>query len=145
MPAVPALSAEARRILRAASDVIRPRGHGFDHAIDDDVMAGIDAFLPHLPPPMRLGFPLGLRLLEWAPPLVIGRLARFSRLPADEARRYLERALDLGGPLGAMVLGVRTLVLLCFYQHPAVLETLEVEWAGRARELTRRRATLLAE
>jgi hypothetical protein len=140
-----ALSHEARRILRAASDVIRPRGHGFDHAIDDDVLAGIEAFVPHLPPPMRLAFPLGLRLLEWAPPLVIRRFARFSRLAPEDARRYLERALALGGPLGAMVLGVRTLVLLCFYQHPDVLRTLEVDWAGRARELTARRAALLAE
>ena len=145
MPAPRALSREARRILRAASDVIRPRGHGFDHAIDDDVLAGIEAFLPYLPPPMRLSFPLGLRLLEWSPPVVIRRFVRFSRLPPDEARHYLERALTLGGPLGAMVLGVRTLVLLCFYQHPAVLRTLDVDWAGRARELTERRAALLAE
>jgi hypothetical protein len=76
---------------------------------------------------------------------VVRRFARFSRLPADEARHYLERALVLGGPLGAMVLGVRTLVLLCFYQHPDVLRTLEVDWAGRARELTDRRAILLGE
>lgn len=141
----PALSREARRILRAASDVVRPCGHGFDHPIDDDVLAGIEAFLPHLPPPLRLAFPLGLRLLEWSPPLLIGRVARFSRLPPEEARRHLERALEIGGPLGAMVLGVRTLVLLCFYQHPAVLRTLEVDWKGRARELTERRAALLAD
>jgi hypothetical protein len=145
MHASPYLSAESRRILRAASDVIRPRGHGFDHAIDDDVLAEVDAFLPHLPPPMRRAFPLGLRALEWGPPFVIRRGARFSRLPPDEARRYLERALALGGPLGAMVLGVRTLILLCFYQHPAVLRTLEVDWETRARERTARRAALLAE
>jgi len=143
--AVGSLSRGATRILRAASDVIRPRGHGFDHPIDDDVMAGIDRFMPFLPAPMRLAFPVGLRLLEWGPLVVLGRPSRFSRLPPDDARRYLERALALGGPLGAMVLGVRTLVLLCFYQHPAVLRTLEVDWAGRARALTERRATLLTE
>lgn len=139
------LSPGARRILCAARDVIRPRGHGFDHAIDDDVLAGVEAFLPFLPQPMRLAFPLGLRLLEWGPPLVLGRMTRFSRLAPAEARRYLDRALALGGPLGAMVLGVRTLVLLCFYQHPDVLQTLEVDWAGRARERTAHRAALMAE
>ena len=137
------LSAEARRILVAASAVVRPRGHGFDHAIDDDVLSEIEAFLPHLPLPMRLGFPFGLRLLEYGPPVVLRRWARFSQLPAGEARQYLERALALGGPFGAMVLGVRTLVFLCFYQHPDVLATLEVDWAGRARTLTERRASLL--
>jgi len=137
------LSAEARRILSAASDVVRPRGHGFDHPIDGDVLTEIEAFLPHLPLPMRLGFPIGLRLLEYGPPLVVRRWTRFSRLGPAEARHYLERALELGGPLGAMVLGVRTLVLLCFYQHPAVLATLEVDWVGRARTLTERRAGLL--
>lgn len=145
MPASRPLSDEARRILRAASDAVRPRGHGFDQPIDDDLIAGIEAFVPHLPRPLRFAFPAGLRLLEWSPPLVLGRFARFSRLPPEDARRCLERALDRGGPLGTMVLGVRTLVFLCFYQHPAVLRALEVDWAARARELTERRAALLAD
>jgi hypothetical protein len=49
----------------------------------------------------------------------------------------------MGGPLGALVLGVRALVLLNFYQHPAVLETLQVDWAARRDELVARRAELL--
>jgi hypothetical protein len=38
---------------------------------------------------------------------------------------------------------VRALVLLNFYQHPAVLETMEVDWAGRRDALVTRRAELL--
>jgi hypothetical protein len=64
-------------------------------------------------------------------------------MPTDDARRYLERALVMGGPLGALVLGVHALVLLNFYQHPAVLETLQVDWAARRDELVARRAELL--
>jgi hypothetical protein len=131
------------RILRAAVAAIRPRGHGFDQPIDDDVLARVVAFFPYLPPPMRRVFPLGLRLLELGPPIVLGRLARFSGLPPDEARAYLERLHAAGGPLAALVLGLRTLVLLNFYQHPQVLAALEVDWAGRAAVLTRRRAALL--
>jgi len=131
------------RILRAAVAAIRPRGHGFDHPIDDAVLAGIEGFLPHLPPPMRLSFPLGLHLLEWAPALVVRRWTRLTRMSESDARAYLERALIAGGPLGALVLGVRTLVLLTFYQHPDVLRTLEVDWAGRRDALVARRAELV--
>ena len=138
------LSRTADRVLTAAVAAIRPRGHGFDHAIDDDVLARVRAFFPFLPPPLRRAFPLGLRLLEWAPLVVLRRRRRFTTLSADEARGVLDRLNDQGGPFGALVLGLRTLVFLAFYQHPDVLQTLEIDWAGRAAELTRRRARLLA-
>jgi hypothetical protein len=138
------LSSAADRVLVAAVAAIRPRGHGFDQPIDDDVLARVRAFFPFLPPPLRRAFPLGLRALEWAPLVVSRRRQRFSTLPPDEARRVLERLNDLGGPFGALVLGLRTLVFLAFYQHADVLRALEVDWAGRAAELTRRRAGLLA-
>lgn len=131
------------RILRAAVAAIRPRGHGFDQPIDDDVLRAMVGFFPHLPAPMRLAFPLGLRLLEWGPAVVLRRATRFTRLPEGEARVYLERLHASGGPLAPMVLGLRTLVLLHFYQHPTVLAALDVDWAGRATALTRRRAALL--
>jgi hypothetical protein len=137
------LSPAARQILIAAMRAIRPHGHGFDQPIDNDVMARIEDFFPYLPTPMRLAFPMGLRLLEWAPLLVVRRATRLSRMPTDDARQYLERALIMGGPLGALVLGVRALVLLNFYQHPVVLETLQVDWAARRDELVARRAELL--
>ena len=138
------LSPAADRVLVAAVAAIRPRGHGFDQPIDDDVLTRVRAFFPFLPPPLRRAFPLGLRVLEWAPLVVLHRRWRFTTLPPDEARRVLEHLNDLGGPFGALVLGVRTLVFLAFYQHPDVLRALEIDWAGRAAELTRRRAGLLA-
>lgn len=137
------LSTTTVRILRAAVAAIRPRGHGFDQAIDDDVLAEVVAYFPYLPTPMRLAFPVGLRLLEVGPPLVLRRPARFSGLPPDQARAYLERLHAMGGPFAALVLGLRTLVLMNFYQHPQVLAALEIDWAGRAAALTQRRAALL--
>ena len=138
-----AQSSRRRRILVAAIAAIRPRGHGFDQPIDDDVLARVEAFFPHLPPPLRLSFPLGLLLLEFGPPLLGGGLTRFTRMPRQDAQRYLDRLHAAGGLRAALVLGVRTLVMLAFYQHPAVLERLEVDWAGRADALVRRRAELL--
>jgi hypothetical protein len=137
------LSRGTLRVLRAAVAAIRPRGHGFDQQIDDDVLRAMANFFPYLPTPMRLGFPIGLRLLEVAPIVVLRRATRFSRLAPEDARRYLDRLHASGGPLAALVLGLRTLVLLHFYQHPAVLSAMEVDWAGRAEVLTRRRAALL--
>jgi hypothetical protein len=142
-PGGPPLSATTVRVLRAAVAAIRPRGHGFDQPIDDDVLTAVVEFFPFLPTPMRLAFPVGLRLLELSPPVMLRRLVRFSTLPTDEARAYLDRLHAAGGPFGALVLGLRALVMLSFYQHPSVLQALEVDWAGRAKALTQRRAELL--
>jgi hypothetical protein len=141
MPRPP--SATSVRILRAAIAAIRPRGHGFDQAIDGDVLDALVRFFPFLPTPMRLAFPIGLRLLEYAAPLVRRRSGRFTSLSPDDARHYLEALHAGGGPLAPMVLGLRALVFLNFYQHPDVLRSLEVDWAGRATAMTHRRAELL--
>jgi hypothetical protein len=133
------------RILRAAVAAIRPRGHGFDQPIDADVLRDVERFFPYLPTPMRLAFPVGLRLLEYGPPVFARRLTRFSAMPTDEARAYLEGFHRAGGLRAAMVLGLRTLVFLAFYQHPAVLADMGIDWQGRAVQLTRRRAALLAK
>jgi len=131
------------RILRAAVAAIRPRGHGFDQPIDDDVLEEIQRFIPFLPAPMRIAFPVGLRLLEYGPPLFARRWSRFSALPIDHARAYLEGFQRAGGLRAALVVGLRFLVLMAFYQHPQVLAHLGIDWQGRAVELTRRRAELL--
>ena len=146
MGATPArpLSTVTVRVLRAAVAAIRPRGHGFDQPIDADVLVEMQEFFPFLPAPMRRAFPLGLRLLEYGPPLFARRWSRFSSMSADEARAYLEAFHHAGGPRATMVIGLRALVFLAFYQHPAVLAHLGVDWDRRAGELTRRRAELLA-
>jgi hypothetical protein len=131
------------RILRAAVAAIRPRGHGFDQPVDDDVLEEIQRFIPFLPGPMRIAFPVGLRLLEYGPPLFARRWSRFSALPSDQARDYLEGFQRAGGLRAALFVGLRVLVLLAFYQHPQVLAHLGIDWQGRAVELTRRRAELL--
>jgi hypothetical protein len=139
------LSRGRRRTLRAIVAAIRPRGHGFDQPIDDDVLRAVEAFLPFLPPLLRRGFPLGLDLIELGPPLFIRRWSRFSTLPLPEAQRYLDRFHAAGGLRGALLLGLRTLVFLAFYQHPQVLAALDIDWAGRAEVLVRRRGELLGE
>ena len=143
MPPAKPLSRRTRRILTAAIAAIRPRGHGFDQPIDAHVLGEIERFLPHLPGPLRLGLPLGLRLLEYGPPLFARRWTRFSAMTPEEGARYLTRFQEAGGLRAALVLGLRTLVFLGFYQHPDVLAALGIDWEGRARALIERRARLL--
>lgn len=137
------MPASRTRILRSVVAAIRPRGHGFDQPIDDEVLREIDSFLPFLPWPLRLGLPLGLRLVEFGPPLFARRWCRFTTMPADEARAYLAGFQHAGGLRAALLMGLRTLVFLAFYQHPQVLASLDIDWAGRADTLVRRRAELL--
>jgi hypothetical protein len=139
------LSRGATRILRAVIAAVRPRGHGFDQPIDDDVLVEVARFFPFFTPPARLLLPIGLRLLEYGPPLYARRWCRFSTMAPDEARRYLERWERAGGLRGGLVIGLRTMTLLAFYQHPEVLAALGVDWAGRAAALVRRRAEILRE
>ena len=143
MPAPRPMSRGTLRIMWAAMAAIRPRGHGFDQPIEDAVMRDIQTFLAYLPTPMRIGFPIGLRLLEYGPPIFARRMTRFSTMPVDEARQYLDGFAHAGGLRASLIIGVRTLVLLAFYQHPDVLQSLQIDWPGRAAELTRRRGELL--
>jgi len=133
----------SRRILRAVIAAIRPRGHGFDQPIDDDVLRDIERFFPFLPGTLRVGLPLGLWLVELGPPLFARRWCRFTSLPPAEAAAYLAGFQHAGGLRAALLMGLRTLVFLAFYQHPEVLASLGIDWAGRAAALTRRRAELL--
>jgi len=144
MEPAPALSRGTVRVLRAAVAAMRPRGHGFDQPIDDDVLAEMARFFPSLPAPLRMGFPAGLRLLEYGGPLLAGKRGRFSSLPVEDARRVLDAFQHAGGLRASLVLGLRALAFLAFYQHPEVLRAMGVDWQGRAVELTRRRAELLA-
>jgi len=137
------LSRGQARILRAVIAAIRPRGHGFDQPIDEDVLRDVARFLPYLPGPLRIGLPLGLYLVEYGPPLFARRLRRFSAMTPEEGRRYLAAWGHVTGLRGALFLGLRTLVFLAFYQHPDVLASLDVDWAGRAATLVARRAELL--
>jgi hypothetical protein len=138
------LSPASAGILRAVIAAIRPRGHGFDQPIDEDVLREMDATIPFLPPTVRAGFPLGLRLLEWGPFVFARTASRMSRMPRDDARRYFASWLESRVPPRRMLaLGIRALVYLAFYQHPTVLAAMGVGWDRRVPETIRLRAAIL--
>lgn len=137
------LSPRRERILRAVIAAMRPRGHGFDQPIDDDVLAGVVDSLRAVPAAVRIGLIAGLDLVEYGPPLYARRWSRFSRLTPAEGLSVLARWERGRGLRAELYRGYRTLIFLSFYQHPEVLASLEVAWEDRARMLIRRRAELL--
>jgi hypothetical protein len=144
VPAPEHLSPRSVEILRSLIATIRPRGHGFDQPIDEDVLVEVDRTVPFMPRPLRLLYPLGLRLLEWGPLVFAGRPTRLSRMPREEALALCKRWLHSRfGPVRMLMLGVRALVYLAFFQHPAVLEAMSVRWDRRMVETVRLRAATL--
>ncbi|MBI2964367.1 MAG: hypothetical protein HYY35_11480 [Deltaproteobacteria bacterium] len=138
------LSPSSAAILRAVIAAIRPRGHGFDQPIDEDVLLEVDRCLPCLPALARAALPLGLRLLEWGPAPFFRRFTRLSAMPRDEARAYLQGWLDSRLALRRLLVhGLRALVFLAFYQHPSVLRAMGVGWDRRLAETVRLRADTL--
>jgi len=130
-------------VLRKALETLRPRGGGFDHDNDQMVLDAMLSFLPYLPAPTRLAFPLGLAWLEYGPVLSGFGRVRFTRMKGDEAERYLRVWEMSAGPRAALFQGVRALALIAFYQQVDVLESMEVRWQQRADEQVARRARIL--
>jgi len=137
------LSPRRERILRAVIAAIRPRGHGFDQPIDEDVLDSVTESLRVLPGALRTGLLLGLDFIEYAPPLYARRFRRFSALTPVEGLSMLARWEHRRGLRAGLYRGFRTLIFLSFYQHPSVLASLDISWEERARTLVERRAELL--
>jgi hypothetical protein len=133
------------RILKHAVQVMRPRGGVFDIDVDEEVCQSMVGFLEYLPAPTRLSFPLGLRLLEYGPFLFREGFRTFSSMDDETAARYLHHWERAGSAPSLLYQGVRALVFVCFYQHPKILEAMEVDWQGRADERVRFRASVMQQ
>ena len=133
------------RILKHAIEVMRPRGGIFDVDVDEEVCQAMVGFLEYVPAPTRLSFPLGLRLLEYGPFLFREGFRSFSSMDGETAARYLHHWERAGSAPSLLYQGVRALVFVCFYQHPKILEAMEVDWQGRADERVRFRARIMRE
>src|SRR5579883_1995334 len=83
------------------------------------------------------------RCVPPSPPSARGARASTSRSTTTCSPRSQPSSPISRARCGAPVLGLRALTFLAFYQHPTVLATLEVDWAGRAAALVARRAELL--
>lgn len=135
--------ATTMRILRAVIATLRPNDGIFARPVDEGVLRTMLSFVPYLPAPLRWGLPLGLLALDLAPPLFRCGFRRFTRMDRTAAARYLGAFEHSRGPFLLLFEGLRSLVLMAFYQQPQILEALEITWQDRAGELVERRARLL--
>ncbi len=143
-PALPRLyGGLALRTLRAAIATLRPARGKFSATRDEAVLATALGFIPYLPPLLRYSLPFGLFYVEFAPCFYGYGMRRFSRMDAVAAGRYLSALESSHGPFQMAYQGIRSLVMLSFYQQPEVLAVLEIDVPSRAQELIERRARLL--
>ncbi len=143
-PALPRLyGGLVLRTLRAAIATLRPVRGKFSATRDEAVLETALGFIPYLPPLLRYSLPFGLFYVEFAPCFYGYGMQRFSRMDAAAAGRYLSALESSHGPFQMAYQGIRSLVMLSFYQQPEVLAVLEIDVPSRAQELIERRARLL--
>ena len=128
-------------ILQAVVVTIRPASGGFEKPDDGAVVRTVLSFVPYMTPGVRWAWPFGLWMLDKMP-FCFGFGGRFRSLAIDDRAAFLARLHESFAPFPTLVDGMRSLIMLSFYQQPQVLDLLEVDWAQRARELIERRARL---
>jgi hypothetical protein len=115
------LGASARATLEAVAETLVPSGGPFAAgAREVELAARVERLVAEAPPELQRGFRGALLVVEWASPLLAGRLARFSTLPIDQrlvcVRALVESRLDLAREVYA---GLKQICLFVFYAQDA--------------------------
>lgn len=105
--------------VRAFASGMFDTGDGIPADRLDWLQEDVEAFLAHAGPRTTFLFTLVMVLLEWAPPFVLGRPRRFSKLTPKERLRFLER-VD-ASRLAALIAAPKAVLSLCYYEHPEAL------------------------
>jgi hypothetical protein len=128
LPPTP-LSKGALRTLRALVVTLTPETPAVPHRVER-VCAFATDYLSYLPELLRRLFPLGLWLFEWGP-LFFSMRRRFSCLGTEERLRYVVSWQRSRFALKRqLVRGLRTLVLMGYYDLPEVQHFLAFEPAS---------------
>ena len=115
------LSPRCRRIVRALIEVVKPRKPEFDLPLEDEMLDFVDLFVGYMPWHLKLGFPLGIYLLEYATFIFQRTLQPFSRLPLEERDRYVLGWVDSKISLRRdLIKGMKALCVSSFYSNPEV-------------------------
>jgi hypothetical protein len=116
----PPLNPRVRRVTRRFAEIVCPPGMRAQHRTDR-VLAEFELMFGALAPTARraltvavVALDLGARLY----PRARGR--RFTQLDDQAAEAYLRAMLARGGVVGELVQRLRGLVVMCYYELPAV-------------------------
>jgi hypothetical protein len=114
------LSGPALRVARRFAEVVCPPGMREQHRTDG-VLAEFELMLGVLAPTARRALTVAVVMLDQGArlyPRARGR--RFTRLGDQAAEAYLRALLTRGGVPGQLVQRLRGLVVMCYYELPAV-------------------------
>lgn len=116
------LPRHSRKILRALIEVVKPAREGFDLPLEDFMVESMDEFYSYFPFHMKVGFPLGLLLLEYGTFIFMGRPSRFSRMSMKDREEYVRGWVNSGMALRRdLIKGVKGICLMAYYSHPEVM------------------------
>jgi hypothetical protein len=125
------LPAKARSVLRALIEVVKPRKPGFDLPLEDYMLEFLDNFYSYFPFHLKIGFPLGLYLLEYGTLLFMGTLKPFSRLDPQRRERYIKGWITSRLMLRRdLIKGVKGVCLTAYYSHPQVMAHIGYDLPG---------------
>lgn len=114
------LGRTSRRIIGEVAEIVLPEEGRTEETVER-VVNYVDRFIPYLPRPMGMLFPLGLLLIQWGTFVTLTAAKPFSLLGAKARDRYLHHWGDSRFPLfRALLQGVRGLILSGYYATPSV-------------------------
>lgn len=113
------LSKGARKTARALIEVVKPRKPGVNIPAEDFMLNFLDNFYSYFPVHMRIGFPLGLMLLEYGTFIFAGIPKPFSSLSMEKREKYVKGWINSRlGIRRDLIKGVKGVCLTAFYSHP---------------------------
>lgn len=116
------LSERFRKILRKLMEVIKPRKPGFDLPIEDKLVDMVDGFYGYFPLHLKIGFPLGLLLLEYGTYIFNGLRKPFTKLDAAQAEQYIKSWINSKMLIRRdLIKGVKGIALTMFYSQPEAM------------------------
>lgn len=138
------LGRTSRAIVASLAGTVLPK-EGRDRETINYVVRFVDDFIPFMPALMRLGFPLGLRLMQWGTLVSLVALKPFTLLSDRVRERYLHRWAESPFALfRALAQGVRGLILSAYYEQPKVHQALGYNPAAFLVECRAKREALVA-
>lgn len=135
----------SRRVLRRMVALILPRNERMQVPVVDEMVNFVENYLRYLPPLLRMGFPIGILLFQLGGIIWGGRLVPFTWLSEQRQETYLRGwVYSRFWWKRDLLKGVKGLVLLGFYQHPAVMQCIGYDPAGHATAMKTKRFNTVA-
>jgi hypothetical protein len=132
------LRGRRRRTLCALIEIVVPKNERLQLQCTESLLHYVDNYVRHIAPFLRLTFPLGLWILEWAALITTG--SRFSRLDRPRQEAYVRGwALSKYWWKRDLLKGVKGIVLMGFYQLPAVMRAMDYDPADHTQKMIRLR------